>query len=150
MGYFLTLMGMLSFGALGLLSKLAESRGASPIGTTFALFVSAVGTLGIYLGLSPSHRFATAGPVIGIAVIFGAISMLASWTFLYGLKFGKITTSWVLINLSAVIPTIASTWIYGERMTLRKVGLLLLAVVAVVLLWKDKQQEAGALTPGDR
>lgn len=151
MGYFFTLLGMLSFGALGLLSKLAESRKASPIAATFALFCSAVGVLGIYLvTFSPSRSFATTGPVIGIAIVFGVVAMMASWVFLYGLRFGKITTSWVLINLSAAVPTIASTWIYGEHLTLRKGSLLVLTVAAIVLLWKDKEQEARTLMLANR
>ena len=108
------------------------------------MFSAAVVALGGFLiGFHPSG-LATTGQIFGTAVVFGVLAMLSSWAFLYGLRLGKITTSWVLINLSAVVPTIASTLIYGESMTTRKLVLLSLTAVAIVLLWKDKEQETAA------
>ena len=144
MGYVFAILAMVSFGALGLLSKLADTRGCSPVAVTLAMFSAAVVALGGFLiGFHPSG-LATTGQIFGTAVVFGVLAMLSSWAFLYGLRFGKITMSWVLINLSAVVPTIASTLIYGERMTTRKLVLLSLTAVAIVLLWKDKEPETAA------
>lgn len=141
MGYLFAVLAMLSFGALGLLSKLADSRGCSPIATTFSLFAAAIVFLGVYITAFRQYGFAARSSVIGIGILFGAIAMLASWVFLYGLRFGKITTSWVIINLSSLVPAIASTLIYGEAMTGRKLFLLALAITAILFLWKDMQEE---------
>lgn len=65
-----------------------------------------------------------------------AISSLA---FLVALRYGKISTSWLIINLSSAVPAIASALIYHETVNARKIAGLLLAVTALLLLYKDKK-----------
>ena len=57
---------------------------------------------------------------------------------------GKIATSWVVINLSTSLPTILSIVIYKEPVSPWKIVGLILVVVAVLLLWKDKQIDEAA------
>jgi hypothetical protein len=47
----------------------------------------------------------------------------------------------LIINLSAAIPAIGSVVLYHEPGNVRKVGVLVLATVAILLLWKDKQED---------
>jgi drug/metabolite transporter (DMT)-like permease len=79
--------------------------------------------------------------VIGVAVLFGISASIASIAFLTGLKYGKISTSWLIINLSSAVPAIASILVYGERVTLRKGAGLGVAAAALFLLYKDKDME---------
>jgi drug/metabolite transporter (DMT)-like permease len=132
---------MASLGGLGILSKLAERRGCSPLATTTVVFGAATAMTAFYVGAIKRSGFVPPGRVVAIALIFGVFTVLASWAFLYGIRFGKITTSWVVISLSAAVPTIASTLIYHEPMSLRKIGALLLAAVAILRLWKDMQTD---------
>ncbi len=141
--YLFAILAMLSLGCLGLLSKLAERRGCSPLAITTVVFAASSVMMALYVGAIKRSGFIPPGRVVVIALIFGIASVLASWFFLYGIRFGKITTSWVLINLSAAVPTVASTFMYGEPMGLRKIVVLLLAVLAILLLWKDMQGETG-------
>lgn len=78
-----------------------------------------------------------------MAVFFGALAVLAFWVFLFGLRFGKISTSWVFINLSAAVPAVLSTVIYREKIGFRKVMVLSLVVVSILLLWKDMREKSG-------
>jgi len=48
----------------------------------------------------------------------------------------------LIINLSAAIPTLGSVFIYHESVGLRKVVALCLIAVSVLLLWKDKLEDA--------
>jgi drug/metabolite transporter (DMT)-like permease len=58
-----------------------------------------------------------------------------------GVRFGKISTSWLVISLSAAVPAIGSVVLYHEPVKEKKVAVLVLAIVSVLLLWKDKQDD---------
>ncbi len=55
----------------------------------------------------------------------------------------------MVISLSAAVPTVASTVLYHEQLGLRKIAVLLLVGAAILLLWKDMEEErsAAASTP---
>ena len=56
-------------------------------------------------------------------------------------KHGHIATSWLAINLSAGIPTVASILIYDEPVGMAKALALALIPVSMFLLWQDKKQQ---------
>lgn len=141
MGYCYALLSMFALGGLGILSKLAERRGCTALATVTVVFITSTLVTGAYVGYGKGANFAPPLSIVAIAIVFGVITALSSWTFLYGLKFGKISTSWVVISLSAAVPTVASTILYHERLGARKLTVLLLAAVAILLLWKDMQQD---------
>jgi drug/metabolite transporter (DMT)-like permease len=140
-GYSFASVALLSFACLGILSKLAERRGCAPLATTTVVFASSSLFMTVQVALVQRSTFVPPGRVLAIALAFGIASVLASWFFLRAIQFGKITTSWVVINLSAALPTIASTVLYSEPMGLRKIAVLVLAGAAILLLWKDMQAE---------
>ena len=65
------------------------------------------------------------------------------------MRYGRISTSWLLINLSAAIPTVLSIVVYKEALSLRRALVLLMIVGSLLLLWwdrrKDSMKEAQAL-----
>lgn len=67
-----------------------------------------------------------------------------------GVRFGKISTSWLIINLSAAIPAAGSVVLYHEPVNAKKLAVLALAAVAVLLLWKDKQEDERKRAEGER
>jgi drug/metabolite transporter (DMT)-like permease len=142
LGYLFALLAMLSIGALGILSKLADRKGCPPLSTTFVLFGGAAALIAIYIGVFQRTALLPPTIVIATAVPFGAMALLAFWVFLYGLQFGKITTSWIFMNLSAVLPAALSAVIYHERIGIGKALVLSLVVVSILLLWKDKQEDS--------
>lgn len=144
MGYLFACLAMLAFGMLGILSKLSDRRNCSPLATTVSLFAVSTAITGLAILLGKKASFAAPGSVIGVALGFGIVTVLSSWVFLYGIRFGKITTSWVIINLSAIVPALASTLIYGEKVSPKRLVLLLLVIGAVLLLWKDMRDERRA------
>ncbi|MFB3904006.1 MAG: EamA family transporter [Acidobacteriota bacterium] len=144
MGYLFAFLAMLSFGMLGILSKLSDRRNCQPLMTTVFLFAASTVMTGAAVVWGREADFAAPPLVVGVALAFGIITMLSTWVFLYGIRFGKITTSWVIINLSAAVPAILSTVVYGEKLGARKLVILLLVAGAILLLWKDMRDERGA------
>ena len=84
-----------------------------------------------------------------IAIPFGAGAALALWLFQRGLRYGRIATSWLLINLSAGVPTVLSVVIYHEPLSTRRISVLLLIVVSLALLWWDRKQDMDKAQTGD-
>ena len=79
--------------------------------------------------------------VFCLAFVCGSIALCAFWAFQEGLKHGKIATSWLIINLSAAIPTVGSVLIYHEPINLKKIGILGLIFIAIVLVWLDRLED---------
>ena len=142
-GYLFAVLAMLSIGVLGILSKLADRPDCTPLNTTLVLFGGSSMIMGLYVRFIQGETLNPPKMVSGTAIFFGALAVLAFWVFLYGLQFGKITTSWIFMNLSAILPAALSTILYHEKLGVLKALVLGLVVLSIFLLWKDKQQESG-------
>jgi drug/metabolite transporter (DMT)-like permease len=142
-GYLFALLAMLSIGLLGVLSKLADVYGCRPLNTSIVLFGSSAVLMSAVAVGGQGQNLVPPPAVWGTALVFGTVAILAFWVFLYGLQFGKITSSWIFMNMSAIVPATLSVVLYHERVSAAKEAVLLLVVVSILLLWYDKQQEAG-------
>jgi EamA domain-containing membrane protein RarD len=137
-GHFWMLCALLSFSALGIFHKIADVKNCRPKAVTALLyFWSLVLVSGVML---VGQRTTPASPteVALIGIPFGVSAAIAILAFQAGIRHGKISTSWLAINLSSGVPTVASILIYSETVTPMKAFALLLIPVAMVLLWKDK------------
>ncbi len=140
-GYLYTLMALGSFGVLGILNKVAEVKKCRPSAVSASLCMWAAVLVCAYLIFFKHSGVSAPSNVIVVATLFGIIGAIASISFLAGLKYGKISTSWLIINLSSAVPAIASILVYGESVTLRKGAGLGVAAGALYLLYKDKEIE---------
>jgi drug/metabolite transporter (DMT)-like permease len=143
-GYVFAVLAMLSIGILGILSKLADKWRCTPLNTTLVLFGGSSVLMAAYVAFVQRTSLLPPSSVTSTALFFGALAVLAFWVFLFGLQFGKITSSWIFMNLSAVVPATLSTVLYHEKISALKALILALVVASIVLLWKDKQQESAA------
>jgi len=139
LGYILALVSMISFGLLGIFHKLADRQKCTPFMITVVLFTTSTFVMGMWVLLFKNAQFAPPKEVIAVALPFGLATVISLWVFQYGIRFGKITTSWVIINLSAAVPTVASTVMYDEPLGIRKLLILVLIAASILLLWKDRQ-----------
>ena len=139
-GIVYALIGLLSFSALGVLHKLADTKHCRPSAITVLLAFSSLVFAGLLL-LARSHTLTAPPTVIWIALPFGVSAMLAILAFQAGIRHGSIATSWLAINLSAGIPTLGSIFVYGEPVGRWTVVALMLIPVSMVLLWMDKKQQ---------
>lgn len=145
LGYLYILLSLTSFGLIGIFAKLADTKQCRPsavytLAYAWALIFSALFVVAVRGG-----EFHVPPAVYWIALPFGVLSALGGIVFMAGIRYGKISTSWLIINLSAAIPALGSLLFYNEPVNPRKVAVLLLAGVSVFLLWKDKQAEEAKL-----
>jgi drug/metabolite transporter (DMT)-like permease len=134
-------LSLICFGAIGLLVKFANLRQCRP-GAVYAwAYAWCVAFSAGFVMCFRSGQFHVPTAVYVIAVSFGIMNAIGGIVFMAGVRFGKISTSWLIINLSAAIPAAGSVVLYHESVNTKKVAVLALAVAAVLLLWKDKQED---------
>ena len=141
MGYLYMILSLTSFGFIGICAKLADMRGCKPV-AVYTLAYAWCSLFGvIFVALFRGADFKVPLTIYAIAIPFGIASVIGGMVFLAGVRYGKISTSWLIINLSAAIPAIGSVVMYHEHVNARKIAVVALAALAVILLWKDKQME---------
>jgi drug/metabolite transporter (DMT)-like permease len=146
--YLFALSALLSFAALGIIHKVGDRCKTEPLSISLCTMVSA-GVLSGVRALA-THTLVLHPPpprILLIALPFGASAALGLWLFQKGLRYGHIATSWLLINLSAGIPTVLSIVFYHEVLGWRKIAVLLLLVVSLLLLWWDRRGGRGEAQP---
>ena len=148
LGYFLVFWSLFSYGVLGICHKLAERKHCRPQPLSAVLMLGGFLGMNVFVLLGPGY--AIPSKALYTALICGTIALCALWAFQEGIKHGKIATSWLIINLSAAIPTVASIVIYQEPVNLKKLGILGLIVVAIVLVWLDRLDDLKQMESAQR
>ena len=152
LGYILLLLGLLAFGMLGIFHKVADHPKCRPkMIALILLFWGGVLTTGYTAFFNPKGlEFPIRVVLIGAGG--GTMAALALFAFQTGLKYGKISTSWLILNLATSIPILLSVFLFGERLNLGEAFGICLVLVAVLMMWQDKRidlQKANAeLVPG--
>lgn len=147
--YLYLLLAVGSLGLLGVLHKVADHQRARPEAANLFLFLGATILMSLYNFQRGELTEIPSLPALAwiVAVVCGVLTSLAILNFQRGIRFGKISTSWLVINLSTVLPTILSIMIYHEVVSLRRALGLMLAGVAIGLLWYERRlddaKEAG-------
>ena len=150
MGFLYMILSLMCFGSIGILVKFADLRGCRPSAVYTLAYAWCVlfGVVSVIWFQGGAFHVPVA--VYEIAVPFGIMNAIGGIVFMAGVRFGKISTSWLIINLSAAIPAIGSVVLYHEPVNAKKVAVLGLAAVAVLLLWKDKQEDEARRTVAQR
>ena len=147
-GYLYMILSLLCFGMIGIIAKFADARECRPSAVYTLAYGWAVLFGSVFVVLFRGADFYAPAIVYAIALPFGVASAIGGIVFMAGIRYGKISTSWLVINLSAAVPAMASVLVYHERVSPRKIAMVALAIVSVILLWKDKQDdEARQRTP---
>lgn len=143
MGYLFLTTALLSLGGLGILHKVADHRRCRPASINMFLFLwAALFTAGSCVLLRGLR--AASGIPLEVAAAAGVCGLFASvgiLNFQHGIRYGKISASWLVINLSTAIPTLLSIWVYHEQIGLKRSLSLLMAAFALLLLWLDRREE---------
>jgi drug/metabolite transporter (DMT)-like permease len=139
--YLFVLLGLVSLGGLGILHKTADHHQCRPAAVNIFLFVWAgLASAGILLAnVGPAQVLSVPWRVMAVAGICGGLGSVAILTLQHALRFGQISTSWLIINLSTAIPTVLSIVIYKEEVGLRRGLSFLLVLIALFLLWRDRR-----------
>ena len=140
-GYLYMVLSLLCFGLIGIIAKFADAQECRPSAIYTLAYAWSVLFGTVFVILFRGADFHVPPVVYAIALPFGVASAVGGIVFMAGIRYGKISTSWLVINLSAAVPAIASILIYHERISSRKIAMVTLAIVSVILLWKDKQAD---------
>jgi len=141
-GYWFMLFALLSFAAMGIIHKLGDRYMCNAL--HIALFTMATSCALSFANAALWQRESLVSwnaTVVLMALPFGAGAAIALWLFQRGLRYGRIATSWLLINLSAAVPTALSVVVYHEPLTLKKASVFVLIVLSLLLLWWDRKQD---------
>ena len=149
LGYLYLLLALLCGAGLGISHKISDLRDCRPSAINFTLFASAtlllwgytlvVKVLGQGEALFPPFTLSA----VGVAAVCGLCACFGILTFQIGVRYGRITTSWLIVNLSTLLPALMSLIIYKEWEQIRwqHPVTLVLVMLSVVLLWRDKLAE---------
>lgn len=137
-GYLYTLLGLLSFSALGVFHKLADTLKCRPSPVNALMYGWSLVFVTFAIVLRGAD-WQTPSSVSALALPFGVSASIAILAFQAGIRHGDIATSWLAINLSSGLPTVASIVIYHEPVGLKRAIALSLIPVSMALLWKDKR-----------
>ncbi len=147
-GQLYMVLGLLSFSMLGILHKVADVKGSRPSAINALLASSSLLLVFLFVLVGTPTGPVAPSRVALIALPFGVAASIAILAFQAGVKHGNIATSWLAINLSAGIPTVASILIYDEPVGAGKGIALALIPVSMFLLWTDKKRQEAQ--DGDR
>ncbi|MCC7500069.1 MAG: hypothetical protein IT160_20985 [Bryobacterales bacterium] len=143
MPYAFLILATVAFGTLGILHKVADFRQCRAQAVNLFVFLGAAvamgGAVAVTSGSAMAARVSPAA--IGMALLCGLLASLATLNFQHGIRHGRISTSWLVINLSTALPTVLSIVMYKELVSVRRACGLLLAVAALVILWLDRRRE---------
>src|SRR5216684_4127025 len=112
-GYWFMLFALFSFAAMGIIHKLGDRHACNAL--HIALFTMATSCALSLIYTAAAQRASLTSWKIAVPLIalpFGACAAAALWLFQRGLRYGRIATSWLLINLSSAIATILSVIVY--------------------------------------
>jgi drug/metabolite transporter (DMT)-like permease len=140
-GYVFLFGALIGFGLLGIFHKVADHPSCRPRMVTMLLLLWGAVLTGTYTALFDAKGLQLPPKVLAVGAAGGILSSLALFAFQASLRFGKISTSWLIINLCVSVPVILSIVVYRERVTAGKAVGMLLVLVAILLLWWDKKKD---------
>jgi len=146
LGFIYLLLALLSAAGLGISHKMADIRDCKPASVNLTLFLSASILMWIYTYFYTAiNEAVTLFPpftlkAVLVAVACGTCACFGILTFQIGLRYGRITTSWLIVNLSTLVPAVLSLVIYKEweQVGWRQLVTIVLVIASVFLLWRDK------------
>ncbi len=138
-GYLLLLGSLVGFSLLGILHKVADHPSCRPRMVTMLLLVWAAGLTAAYTLAFDPRGLRMPPSVLGMGTAAGAAASLALFAFQASLRHGKISTSWLVLNLCIAVPILISILVYGEALTAGKGVGVAMVFAAILLTWWDKR-----------
>jgi drug/metabolite transporter (DMT)-like permease len=140
-GLSMCLLGAVSFGLLGCVSKLAQRKRCDPSALVVWLFGWAA-LIMLIRALTLTSKASITWPVVGLGVLLGICAAVAYFAFQLSIAIGNVTVGWLVMNLSAGVPAVVSIWLYSERLTALKSFAFSLALVSLLCLLQGNRLEA--------
>ena len=119
-GYLFLLGSLVGFSLLGILHKVADHPSCRPRMVTMLLLLWAAGLTAAYTLAFDPRGLRMPPSVLGMGAAAGAAASLALFAFQASLRHGKISTSWLVLNLCIAVPILMSILVYREALTAGK------------------------------
>lgn len=145
-GLLMCLVGAISFGLLGCVSKLAERKRCDASALVVWLFGWAA-LIMLIRSLTLTGKVPITWPIAGLAVLLGIFAAVAYFAFQLSIAIGNVTVGWLVMNLSAGVPALVSIWLYSEKLTALKSFAFFLALVSLLCLFQGNRLEAREAKP---
>jgi drug/metabolite transporter (DMT)-like permease len=140
-GIIVCFLGALSFGLAACVSKVADRQDCKPSALVVSLFGWAAALM-LVRTFALGAGFHIPAKAVGVAVVLGVCAAVAFFAFQSSIALGKVTVGWLVMNLSAGVPAVASIWFYKERLTPLKCVAFAIALAALLCLFQGKRLEA--------
>jgi drug/metabolite transporter (DMT)-like permease len=140
------LVGAISFGLLGCVSKLAERKRCDASALVVWLFGWAA-LIMLIRSRTLTGKAPLPWPVVGLGVLLGICAAVAYFAFQLSIAIGNVTVGWLVMNLSAGVPALVSMWLYSEKLTVVKSLAFFLALVSLLCLFQGNRLEAREVRP---
>jgi drug/metabolite transporter (DMT)-like permease len=147
-GYLFLFGALLGFSLLGILHKVADHPSCRPRMITMLLLLWGAVLTAAYTVAFDKHGLRMPASVLGMGAAAGAAASLALFAFQASLRYGKISTSWLVLNLCVAVPLLISISVYGETLTAAKSVGVAMVFAAIVLMWLDKRIDVAREMPG--
>jgi multidrug transporter EmrE-like cation transporter len=141
LGYLLLFTSILAFGMLGIFHKVADHPECRPKMTALLLHFWGGVLAVIYTVSFDARGLEIPKSVLVIGSCTGLVASLTLFVFQTALKYGKISTSWLIINMTAVVPVLISLFVFNENLNSKKTMAIVLVFAAMVMLWLDKRAD---------
>ena len=138
-GYLFLIGSLVGFSLLGILHKVADHPSCRPRMITMLLLLWGAVLTAAYTLAFDKHGLRMPRSVLGMGAAAGAAASLALFAFQASLRYGKISTSWLVLNLCVAVPLLISITVYGEKLTAAKGVGVVMVFAAIVLMWWDKR-----------
>jgi drug/metabolite transporter (DMT)-like permease len=147
-GYLFLFVSLIGFGMLGIFHKVADHPECRPRIIAAVLFFWGAVFTALWTALVEPKGLTFPPQVLIIGGVGGTFSGSAIFAFQSGLRFGKISTSWLVINLSMSIPILFSIFLFHEKMNWIKDTGIILVLTAITLMWWDKKLDLDKVNRG--
>jgi drug/metabolite transporter (DMT)-like permease len=138
-GYLFLIGSLVGFSLLGILHKVADHPSCRPRMITMLLLLWGAVLTAAYTVAFDKHGLRMPPSVLGMGAAAGAAASLALFAFQASLRYGKISTSWLVLNLCVAVPLLISIAVYGEKLTAAKLVGVVMVFAAILLMWWDKR-----------
>jgi drug/metabolite transporter (DMT)-like permease len=146
-GYLFLIGSLVGFSLLGILHKVADHPSCRPRMITMLLLIWAAALTAGYTLAFDARGLRMPASVLAMGSAAGAAASLALFAFQASLRHGKISTSWLVLNLCIAVPILISIIAYGEALTAGKAVGVAMVFIAIVLMWWDKRIDQSRATP---
>lgn len=140
-GYLFLFASIIAFGLLGIFHKVADHPQCRPKMTAMLLHFWG-GILAMLYTIAMDERgLEFPNKVVLIGACTGLVASITLFIFQTALKYGKISTSWLIINLTAAVPVLISMFVFKEKIGSAKGLGVVMVFVAMIMLWLDKKAD---------